>query len=215
MTRLLQRLDPWLYRYAFEGASARRYATRERCGFGALDERLVAAWGRELASAERFLDVGCGPATLPALVARRYPRVQVIGVEPSRAFTDAQPGGVTLVRGRAEALPLATGSVDLAACISSIRHVADRRAALGELRRVVRPGGAAYIVELDPHAGRARTRAHARRLGSRVLGLAFGPLVLATAPSAETIIETARAAGWQAVDRSSDPEQPVYILRLA
>jgi ubiquinone/menaquinone biosynthesis C-methylase UbiE len=215
MERALRALDPWLYRHPFEGASARRYARLERCGFGELDQRLIAAWDGELAAAARLVDVGCGPATFAVEVARRHPHLEVIGVEPSRDFTRTPRPGVTLRRGWAEALPLESASVDVAVCLSSIRHVRDRGVALRELRRVVRPGGVAYVVELDPTAGTERARAHARRLGSRVLGLAFGPLVLATAPPAETISATARAAGWRDIDRSCDPEQPVYILRLA
>lgn len=204
---VLRLLDPWLYRHPFEGASARRYAGLERCGFGELDERLAAAWRPELAAAARVLDVGSGPGTLGPVLAARYPGLAVIGVEPSADFA-------ATVRGRAEALPLATGAIDVATCVSSIRHVRDRDAALRELRRVVRPGGACFVVELDPAAPRARWREHTRRLGSRALRVAFVPLVLRTAPTAEHIARRARAAGWRRVDRTDDAEQPVYILRL-
>ena len=214
VARLLRKLDPWLYRYPFEGDSARRYARLERSGFGDLDQRLVAQWHPELQQAERFLDLGCGPATLSTLIATRYPHLQVIGAEPSREYTREQRQDVCMVRARAEGLPLASASIDVAACISSIRHVRDRQAALRELRRVVRPGGTAYIVELDPVAEPARARQHAAGLGSRLLGLAFAPLVLATAPLGETIMEMALDAGWRTVERGDDPEQPIYILRL-
>lgn len=214
VARLLRRLDPWLYRYPFEGGSARRYATLERRGFGDLDERLLTQWHPELAGAERFLDVGCGPATLSTLIASRYSHLQIIGAEPSREYTREHRRDVSLLRARAEALPLATHSIDVAACISSIRHVRDRLAGLRELRRVVRPGGTAFIVELDPLADSARAQEHANKLGARILALAFAPLVLATGPTGETIMQTAREAGWRTVDRSDDPQQPVYVLRL-
>jgi SAM-dependent methyltransferase len=214
VAQLLRTLDPWLYRHPFEGASARRYASLERCGFGQLDDRLIAAWKGDLAAARCFADIGCGPATLPTLVAARYPGLRVIGVEPSCDFTRVHPPGVTLVRARAEALPLANASVDVASCISAIRHVTDREAALRELRRVVRRGGTAHVVELDPAAGASRARQHSRRLRSRVLGLAFVPLVLATAPPVAEIIAAARRAGWSSVECADDIEQPVYLLRL-
>ena len=84
------------------------------------------------------------------------------------------------LRARAEALPLATAAIDLAVSVSAIRHVGDRGAALAELRRVVRPGGAAWLVELDPAASRARIRAHAEGLGNRWLTLAFGSAIACT-----------------------------------
>jgi ubiquinone/menaquinone biosynthesis C-methylase UbiE len=119
------------------------------------------------------------------------------------------------VRARAEALPIASGSIDVAICLSSIRHVADRAAALGELRRVIRAGGALVIVELDPAASRARIAAHADRLGSAVLRAAFGPLVVRTAPPASEIVRLAACAGFVHRALRADPIQPVYILELA
>lgn len=207
--------DPWLYRYPFEGSSAQRYARDERPGFGDLDDRLLAEWDHELAAAGVLIDVGCGPATLAVRAAARHPALRVIGVEPSRAYTARPRPGMTLLRARAEALPLADGAAGMAVCLSSIRHVGDRARALAELRRIVRPGGACHIVELDPRADRARARRHSRGLGSPLLRLAFAPLVMRTAPPVEAVIDAARAAGWARIDRSDDPQQPLYRLRLS
>ncbi|HEX7701089.1 MAG TPA: methyltransferase domain-containing protein, partial [Kofleriaceae bacterium] len=110
--------------------------------------------------------------------------------------------------------PLATASVDAAICLSSIRHVRDRAATLGELRRVVRPGGRLVIVELDPTASAVRIAAHASRIPSAILRTAFGPLVLRTAPPVEAIEDLAVGAGWHRDELRDDPIQPVYILEL-
>jgi ubiquinone/menaquinone biosynthesis C-methylase UbiE len=209
---MLALLDPWLYRHPFEGTSARRYARDERPAFGDLDARLCDRWARDLAAARVLLDVGAGPGTFGAEVRTRRAELAVIAVEPSRAFAAELPAGG--VRARAEALPLADVSIDVAVSISSIRHVADRRAALAELRRVVRPGGALLIAELDPAAERHRIRNHADRLGSALLRAAFGPLVVRTAPAAETIADLARDAGWARIELEDDPVQPVYLMRL-
>jgi SAM-dependent methyltransferase len=209
-TRLGRWLDRRLYRHPFVGASARRYAASERPAFADLDQRLLALWQDDLASARRIVDVGAGPGTVGAAIRAAYPRARVVDVEPSPDFAAVGPR----LRARAEALPLATAAIDLAVSVSAIRHVGDRGAALAELRRVVRPGGAAWLVELDPAASPARIRAHAEGLGSRWLALAFGPLVVATAPPREAIAGAARAAGWTAVVAVDDPIQPVYALRL-
>ena len=203
-------LDRWLYRHPFTGGSARRYTRLERPGFGDLDQRLVRRWAADLDAARVVLDVGAGPGTLARHLRAVRPDLLVIEIEPSADF-DAAHGRV---RARGEALPLADGSVDVAVCLSSIRHVRDRRATLAELRRVVRAGGVAHVVELDPDASRARVAAHARGVRSRVMRVAFGPLVVATAPTAAAIAAVARAAAWAEVTQVDDPVQPVYDLEL-
>lgn len=209
-------LDPWLFRHPFEGASARRYARDERPAFGDLDDRLCERWRDDLATARRVLDVGAGPGTFVAAATARVPHLEVIAAEPSRAFASSLAHGPAhALRCCAEALPLRSGCIDVAVSVSSIRHVADRRAALVELRRVVRSGGALWIVELDPDADHARVRTHARGLGSSMLRVAFGPLVVRTAPSAGAIVDLAHAAGWCHVHREDDPIQPVYLMRLS
>lgn len=195
-------LDRVLYRHPFEGASARRYATAERPAFGDLDDRLVDRLA--LAGARRLLDVGSGPGTFAARAAARHPALQVIALEPSHAFRSS-------VRARGEALPLADRCIDVAICLSSIRHVRDRAATLRELRRV---SARLVIVELDPHADAHRVANHADHLGSLLLRGAFGPLVVRTAPAAEVILAIARDAGWILRTRSDDRIQPVYILEL-
>ncbi|MGE5186057.1 MAG: class I SAM-dependent methyltransferase [Acidobacteriota bacterium] len=202
-----------LYRHPFEGASARRYARAERPAFGDLDDRLLDAIAPLLAGARTLLDVGCGPQTFAARAVARHPDLSVIALDPSRDF--ARRGAASVLRAAAEALPLATGSIDVATCVSSIRHVRDRARALGELRRVVRPGGRLVIVELDPAADALRIANHADRLGSCLLRHAFGPLVVKTAPRERDIARLASSHGWRAHTRHDDPVQPVYILELA
>lgn len=196
---MLRRLvDGWIYRHPFRGANARRYAVLERPAFGDLDARLVAAM-----PAGTIVDVGAGPGAFAA-VARAAGRT-VTTVEPSRDF----PADV---RAYGEALPFANDAFDLALCLSSLRHVRDRRATLRELRRVAR---ALWIVELDPEASPARIANHARRLGAWWLRAGFGPLVCRTAPPASAFVALAREAGWASVTRRDDPVQPVYILACA
>jgi ubiquinone/menaquinone biosynthesis C-methylase UbiE len=201
--------DRLLYRRPFEGGSARRYACDERPAFGDLDDRLLDGLAPELTGgARRLLDLGCGPATFARRAAARFAQLTVVAIDPSRDF--ARRG---VVRAAGEALPLANRSIDVAICLSSIRHVRDRAATLRELRRVVR--GRLTIVELDPAADRRRVATHADRISSPVLRRAFAPLVLRTAPPAAAIVTLARDAGFALRDLRADPIQPVYIMELA
>jgi ubiquinone/menaquinone biosynthesis C-methylase UbiE len=201
-------LDRLLFRHPLEGGSARSYARDERPAFGDLDARLLDRMAPLLAGARRLLDLGCGPGAFAAAAAARHPALAVIEVDPSRDF--ARRG---VVRARGEALPFADGSIDVAVCLASIRHIRDRAAALRELRRVVT--GGVVIVELDPAADRARITAHADRLGTALLRRTFGPLVVRTAPPAGEIARLAEAAGFATRSCVPDPIQPVYILELA
>ena len=199
-------LDRVLYRHPFEGPSARRYASAERPAFGDLDDRLLDDMAPMLVNAKRMLDLGCGPATFARRAAARHPRLSVIGVDPSRDFARSN-----VVRAAGEALPIRDATIDVAICLSSIRHVRDRGATLRELRRVAR---VLVIVELDPAADAKRIATHADRLGSMMLRKMFGPLVVKTAPTASTIERLAIGAGWQLRSRRDDPVQPVYIMEL-
>jgi ubiquinone/menaquinone biosynthesis C-methylase UbiE len=211
----LDRLDRLMYAHPFEGASARRYAMLERPAFGDLDDRLLDMMAPRLATSRRLLDLGCGPCTFAARAAERFAHVDVLALDPSATFTSrADAGRFRVVRAAGEALPMASASIDIAVCVSSIRHVRAREDALAELRRVVRPGGALMIVELDPAADAQRIATHARELGSPVLRRAFGPLVVRTAPRAAAIARAAAAAGWRQRALRDDPIQPVYVMEL-
>lgn len=238
--RAMAALDRVLYRHPFEGKSAERYRTRERPAFCDFDDRLITRLADQLGRAERLLEVGAGPATFALAAKRRFPSLQVVAVEPSgvlakaahqaaheaasdatnQAANDAtnkaapRAPSISVVRGVAEALPLADASISVAVCLSSIRHVADRRRAFAELRRVLVPGGALVIAELDPDASAERIAYHADRLGARWLRAAFGPLVVRTAPPWQSIVRTATHAGFELVRHAGDPQQPLYLLDL-
>ncbi len=210
---LVQRLDRVLYRHPFEGRSARRYRERERPAFKDLDERLLGGLAARLASARVLVDLGAGPGTFASAAAARHPGLAVVAIDPSRDFAIDYPG-IQVVRAAGEEVPIASGCVDVAVCLSSIRHVRDRAATLCELRRIVRANGVLVIVELDPDASDRAIAFHADGLASPILRHAFGPLVCRTAPSAAAIIALAEDAGWRLHSKRKDVSQPVYILEL-
>ncbi len=200
-----------LYRRPFEGRSAARYATAERPAFGDFDDRLLDSLEGQLVRSRTLLDVGAGPAVFSRRAAERFANLTVIAVEPSRDFA-IEPASIVVVRARGEQLPLADASVDVAVCLSSIRHVKDRAAAFRELRRVVTRR--LVIVELDPTASAQRIANHANAIAGPLLRAAFGPFVVRTAPPVEAIETVAVGEGWHRDALRDDPVQPVYILEL-
>lgn len=131
-----------------------------RAGLGTEVERLEAqaalAWPAEepllraLGIAGAVLEVGCGPG---ALLERLEPlATRLLAVEPDAelaALARARVPAAEVLAGRAEALPLADGSVDAAVARYVFQHLPDPAAAARELARVLRPGGVLAAIEVD------------------------------------------------------------------
>ena len=105
---------------------------------------------------ERVLDIGSGPGYLAAELAARVGRSgTVCAIDPSpsmNALAEQRTAGlpqVTVDVGDALALPFADGDFDAAVSTQVYEYVADMPAALAELRRVLRPGGRALILDTD------------------------------------------------------------------
>jgi ubiquinone/menaquinone biosynthesis C-methylase UbiE len=143
------------------------HLTRPLCERVAAD---VAAAG--LGETGRVLDVGTGPGRVPILVARALPGWRVDGVDLSspmidRARRNAAEAGladqVTFTVGDVVALPYPDASFDLVVSSISLHHWADAEAGLREVRRVLRPGGQAWIYDFRIRyaLGQAAAAAHA------------------------------------------------------
>lgn len=129
------------------------------------------------------VDACCGTGDLAFEFARAGARV--VGVDftqPMLARAQAKRGrpgreGITFVQGDALALPVASGVADIAAVAFGLRNVADRQAGLGELVRVVRPGGRVLVLEFTRPPGRvlgAAYRLYFTRVLPRIGGVVSG-----------------------------------------
>jgi ubiquinone/menaquinone biosynthesis C-methylase UbiE len=87
------------------------------------------------------LAAGTGKLTRPLLAAAG----EVIAVEPVAEMRAALPDGVTALDGAAESIPLPAAAAD-AVTVGQAFHWFDGDAALAEIHRVLRPGGALALV---------------------------------------------------------------------
>lgn len=122
------------------------------------------AWlGDVVQGPEPFLDIGCGPAALPAAAVRRG--LVGIGIDikldrlvVGRRIVIADGGTPMLAAATAEALPLADGVLRTVTALDMIEHVTDPVAVLRESERVLVPGGCLilatpnrYSLSPEPH----------------------------------------------------------------
>ncbi|MBN1092448.1 class I SAM-dependent methyltransferase [Blastococcus sp. TML/M2B] len=101
----------------------------------------------------RVLDAGCGPGLYAEELLARG--AEVVGFDASSAMVElarARVGDRAEIRVARldEPLPYPDASVDLVVCALAIHYVADERAAFAEMRRVLKPGGAAVVSTQHP-----------------------------------------------------------------
>lgn len=155
----------------------------------------------------KFLDIGCGSGErLPRLSALGW--AEVIGVEPDGAAVESgRRRGNHIQLGQAEALPIATESVDVAFFHHVIEHVRSPAVALKEAWRVLKPGGC--IVLLTPNI----TSHNRLGLGKYWRGFeAPRHLVLFGATSLRRAVEE---AGFQEINIGSSYRSSAWVAGLA
>ncbi len=136
-----------------------------------LPRNVDSCWGRvtrECVEAVRIApgyatvaDVGCGTGRELARLASLAPAgVRFFGVEPAanmRAIASARTAtypNVSVVDGRFECLPFASGSIDYLYSILAFHWTTDAAASVAELARVIRPGGDMDLTFIGRHNGR-------------------------------------------------------------
>jgi len=104
----------------------------------------------------RFLDIGCGGGKGAAYLVQQVPEARAIGVDISdavlqRAQAHRASGEPRLlcVHAPAQHLPLADGAFDAVTTVMTFHHLRDAERAVREVYRVLRPGGAFVIADVD------------------------------------------------------------------
>jgi demethylmenaquinone methyltransferase/2-methoxy-6-polyprenyl-1,4-benzoquinol methylase len=168
----------------------------------------------KLGAGERALDVGAGTGDLALALARAGPSGRVVAIDlapqmllRARLRADASLGYVVA---SAEALPFADGLFSCVVAGFAVRNFGDLPRALGDMRRVLRPGGRAVVLELSlppSPAPRALHRFYLHRvapaiatvLGSSAEAYRYLPASVEAFLDPERLAAALRDAGFQRV----------------
>lgn len=124
---------------------------------------------------QRVLDIGCGTGSLLVQIKRKYPNVEVVGLDPDpRALARARRKGQRsalsfhLDQGFADELPYADGTFDRVFSSFMFHHLEDanRVRTLREVRRILKPGGGLHLMDFVKAESVSTGRAIARWIHS-------------------------------------------------
>jgi SAM-dependent methyltransferase len=99
------------------------------------------------------LDIGCGSGRLLAMLPKYLSGARLVGIDLAGGMLKAArpllgPDSL-LVQGNCQRLPFADKQFDLVICSHSFHHYPDQLAALREMKRLLKDGGSAYVLDGD------------------------------------------------------------------
>lgn len=163
----------------------------------------------------RVLDLCCGTGDLALAFRKEAPKgAEIVGSDfvpemlvRARAKAAALGADVTFVEADALALPFADASFDLVSCSFGFRNLANYERGLVEIRRVLKPGGVAAILEFAEPRGvlfgglyRFYFRQVLPRLGGLISGngaaYTYLPSSVSKFPSPEALLEQFQKVGF-------------------
>lgn len=182
---------------------------------GSAYEAFIGRWSRRVAPdfldwlavppGQRWLDVGCGTGALSqAILDGAEPRA-LLALDPSRGFlaaaAHALPREALLCQASADALPLASASIDVVVSGLVLNFLPDLTRALAEMQRVMVPSGRLGAYVWDYAQGMALLHhfwAAAAALDPRAAALDEGARFPLCRPPA--LIAALTTAGWRNVE---------------
>ncbi len=102
---------------------------------------------------ERLIDIGCGPGAFLCRVEEAFPEIQLNALDISEEMIlqtrERLSDSAIATVGDSENMPLADGQYDVVTCNMSIHHYPHPEKALGEMFRILKPGGALLLNDMD------------------------------------------------------------------
>ncbi|MCK4873109.1 MAG: metalloregulator ArsR/SmtB family transcription factor [Phycisphaerales bacterium] len=154
-------------------------------------------------------DLGCGTGNAAELLA---PHVrEVIAVDVSGSMLKAARkqlrgfGNVTFKQADVCDLPLKDDSIDAAVCVLVLHHIENPAEALGEMCRIVRPGGSAIIVDMMAH----EHETYRHTMGHRHLGFSHDVFAAMTVKAGFSHLD------WQPIPPDPDARGPQLFAATA
>jgi ubiquinone/menaquinone biosynthesis C-methylase UbiE len=199
---------------SMEGSTARWYdrtTRKDMPEFKALALRIAAV----VPAGGAVLEVAPGPGFLSIELAKRG--LQVQGVDISKTFVqiaqhnaDADGVQARFELGNAAALPLEDASVDFVVCRAAFKNFSEPVKALSEMRRVLRPGGTALLIDMRRDVKVGELKRYVDGLGVNLLNrlfmmAVFRGMLIRRAYRLEEIWRMAIQAGWNEPRIDSSP----------
>lgn len=190
-----------------EGGIARWYAKITRKSlpeFKQLAHRMAAG----LPSGARVLELAPGPGYFSVALAK-LGNFEITGLDVSKTFVEiarnnAREAGVAVdfQQGNASYPPFANGRFDLIVCRAAFKNFSEPVRALAEMRRVLRSGGSAVIIDLRRDTPQEEINRHidAMKVGAMnatFTKLTFRFMLLKRAYTREQFEKMIAEAGWQ------------------
>lgn len=196
--------------------NARKHRIGEMQGYAAL-------LARDLKTGATVLELAPGPGYL-AIELAKLGSYQITGLELSRTFveiarTNAMEAGVEVdfCQGNAADIPFSSNSFDALVCTAAFKNFRDPVTVLHEMYRVLKAGGSALIVDMNPHATNRQIREYMNKMDVRGFNALFMKFMFRWflrhgAYTREEFAGLFAATGWSAWEIRE--EEMGYTIRL-
>jgi len=127
-----------------------------------------ASWKRDLINslpayeAPLCVDIACGTGDISFLLAEKYPRGRIVGLDIARPMLDIARRrntrrNISFINQDMGRLEFAPESVDIVTGGYALRNAPDLEVVIGEIHRILKPGGTATFLDFSkPHSGFAQ-----------------------------------------------------------